>query len=240
MQISQIYLSTQDTELPVLLKQKVESIKQNFSLPHQIYSNEKLRQLIAQNFDVDVLRAYDKLLPFSYKADLGKYCLVYHYGGWYFDISIRSQFGWIPEPEIELVTFRDIQRNSNTCFACTSGIFYAKKGSEILETAIRDVVKNCREEYYGITPLCPTGPTVFGKAIAKYGASQQIVLGDFLPLTPSHSLKNLAFVFPDGRIFAWHKNVDGGDLSALGAQGTNNYNDFWHQHNVYNSQILME
>ena len=89
MQISQIYLSTQDTELPVLLKQKIESVKQNFLLPHHVYNNDELRQVLENNFDLDVVKAYDKLLPFSYKADLGKYCLAYHYGGWDFDISIR-------------------------------------------------------------------------------------------------------------------------------------------------------
>jgi hypothetical protein len=40
-------------------------------------------------------------------------------------------------------------------------------------------------------------------------------------------------VLPDGTIFAFNKQSEGGDLERLGAKGTNNYNHFWHNKSVY-------
>ena len=38
---------------------------------------------------------------------------------------------------------------------------------------------------------------------------------------------------PDGTIFALKKPSSGGDLSALGATGVNNYNELWYTKNLY-------
>jgi hypothetical protein len=48
-------------------------------------------------------------------------------------------------------------------------------------------------------------------------------VGESIHLTPTHTNKNLAFVLPDGTIFAFHKPAGSGDLTALGGKGTNNY-----------------
>jgi hypothetical protein len=84
-----------------------------------------------------------------------------------------------------------------------------------------------------MSPLCPTGPNLLGQSIAKYGSNWRIMFGDDLELTPGHPKKNRAYVLPDGEIVAWGKCAEGGDLTALGAQGVNNYNDFWHARRVY-------
>jgi hypothetical protein len=39
-------------------------------------------------------------------------------------------------------------------------------------------------------------------------------------------------VLPDGTIFAFHKPAGSGDLTALGADGTNNYVELWQQRRV--------
>jgi hypothetical protein len=40
-------------------------------------------------------------------------------------------------------------------------------------------------------------------------------------------------VLPDGTIFAFHKPAGSGDLTTLGATGTNNYVELWQQRRVY-------
>ena len=42
-----------------------------------------------------------------------------------------------------------------------------------------------KNNYYGLTPLCPTGPTLWGKAIASIGIDQNVIIGDFMELTPT-------------------------------------------------------
>ena len=97
------------------------------------------------------------------------------------------------------------------------------------------IVDNCQEQYYGITPLCPTGPTLLGAALASNGGNVNFVYGDYLELTPTHEKKNRAFVLPDGTIMAWSKPSGGGDLTGVGAKGVNNYNELWAARKVYGS-----
>jgi hypothetical protein len=49
-----------------------------------------------------------------------------------------------------------------------------------------------------------------------------------MDLSRSFSIKNKEFLFPNGLLIALHKQGNsGGDLSSLGAVGTNNYNAMW-------------
>jgi hypothetical protein len=53
-------------------------------------------------------------------------------------------------------------------------------------------------------------------------------------LTPSHDNRNLAFVAPNGDILGFAKpSMDGQGIEAMGAYGSNNYNDFWTHRMVY-------
>jgi mannosyltransferase OCH1-like enzyme len=235
MEISQIFLSDdKDAELSPFLEMATGSVKAAFpEANHTIYTNETLRQFIVDNYDSAVVWAYDSLVPYSYKADLGRFCLLNTLGGWYFDIAIRVVNPVDIGERIEFLAFRDIQRFSYTTWACATTVLYSKPGNIALETAIYMIVENCREQYYGITPLCPTGPTLLGAALASNGGNVNHVFGDYLELTPTYEQKNRAFVLPNGTIMAWSKPSGGGDLTQLGAQGTNNYNELWQARKVY-------
>lgn len=235
MEISQIFLTdNEDATLSPFLQQATNTIRQSFPNDnYTLYDKESLRRFIADNYDADVLWAYDSLRPYSYKADLGRFCLLNKLGGWYFDIAVRIMNPVEVGPRIEFLAFRDIQRFSYTSWACSTTILYSKPDSIALTTAIEMIVDNCREKYYGITPLCPTGPTLLGAALAANGGDANAVFGDYIELTPSHEQKNRAFVLPDGTIMAWSKPSGGGDLTGLGAKGVNNYNQLWQSRNVY-------
>lgn len=49
------------------------------------------RSFIKTNFDVNVVEAYDILIPGAFKADLFRYCYLYKYGGCYFDYKIIAR-----------------------------------------------------------------------------------------------------------------------------------------------------
>lgn len=235
MEISQIFLSDdKDAELSPFLKMATGSVKAAFpEANHTIYTNETLRQFIVDNYDSAVVWAYDSLVPYSYKADLGRFCLLNTLGGWYFDIAIRVVNPVDIGERIEFLAFRDIQRFSYTTWACATTVLYSKPGNIALETAIYTIVDNCQSQYYGITPLCPTGPTLLGAALATHGGNANHVFGDYLELTPTYEQKNRAFVLPNGTIMAWSKPSGGGDLTQLGAKGTNNYNELWQARKAY-------
>ena len=234
MQVSQIFLSDDGAELSPYLGHAVGTVQQAFSgANYQLYTKETLRDFIQDNYDKEVVAAYDSLKPYAYKADLGRYCLLNKLGGWYVDIGVRLVHLVDVGPRIKFLAFRDIQRFSFTSWACSIGILYSQPNNLALQFAIEAIVNNCQEQYYGITPLCPTGPTLLGAALAANGGQSDFVYGDYLELTTNHQNKNRAFVLPDGTIMGWGKPTDGGDLKGLGAKGTNNYNELWAQKQVY-------
>lgn len=157
MPISQIFLSdAEDQKLSPFLRHATSTVQAAFPKEeHTIYDKETLREFIADNYDLDVLWAYDSLRPYSYKADLGRFCLLNKLGGWYFDIAVRADKTVSISDRIEFLAFRDIQRFSYTSWACATTVLYSKPDNIALVTAIQMIVKNCHEQYYGITPLCP-------------------------------------------------------------------------------------
>ena len=97
MQVSQIFLSDNGAELSPFLGHATGTVRQAFpDADHQIYTKETLRAFIETNYPGDVLWAYDCLKPYSYKADLGRFCLLNKLGGWYFDIAVL-RLGHVPQ-----------------------------------------------------------------------------------------------------------------------------------------------
>ena len=219
-----------------LLEANTEATKRIFSnYEHKLYSDTDIKKFMRDSFGDEVIAAYNKLAPYAYKSDLARYCILHEIGGWYLDIGLRLSGTRINIPEnISLIAFRD-QPYSHTfsSFACANGAIYAKPKHPAVAKAIELSIQNIHSNYYGISPLCPTGPTLWGRAIAITGIDSSYFFGDFMDLTPAHHKKNKAMVLPDGSILGYHKQSGGGNLESLGAQGTNNYNKLWHTRSVY-------
>lgn len=235
MNVSQIFLTDDGgKDVPRTLLAFNATVKEGFvGANYQRFNNETLRTFIKEHFDKEVLGAYDSLRSYSNKADLGRFCLLYVIGGWYFDMGIRLNTPVELGDRIEFLAFRERQRFTGTCWACMTAVLFSKPGNAALLYAIEQIVANVKNQYYGLSPLSPTATPVLGQALARHGEQGSFVYGDFMELTPMHQQQNLAFVLPDGTIMAWAKPASGGDLSVLGAKGVNNYNDLWHERALY-------
>ena len=232
--IIQIFISEEKNDISQKLlnnTQRIINLYQDYN--YQLFDDNAIKTFLIENFDSEIVQTYESLVPFSYKSDFARYCLLYKLGGWYFDIGLKVTKQIIINENTNLVFFRDINSYSHTSWACAGGIIFAKHGNEILKKAIQLVVENTKNNYYGLTPLCPTGPSLWGKAIAMEGIDESVIVGDFIELTPNHQSKNKAMVLSDGTIVAFNKEAEGGDLKALGCKGTNNYNEYWNQKNIY-------
>ena len=240
----QIYLSNIDEELPPALVRQSARFKQLYSnCSYLLLDKSSLRDCLVDIMPAEVLLAYDSLVPLAYKSDLARYCLLYHFGGWYADITIKPEIGMRLGSSIEFAYFYDfgsglpsIMRSAHDVM---NAFFYSRSNHPILSHVIESVLRNCRNHDYGVTALCPTGPTLFGRIIAQFVPAPSLLFGHFMPLTPFHQNQNKAFVGQDGSIVAWHKSAwhrnhpGGGDLTCFGLKGTNNYQELWAKRSVF-------
>ena len=231
-------------EIPASLKPTIQDTRSLFSdFRYKLWGSENLRDFISKNFSDDVLAAYDSLKPLAYKADLGRYCLMYLYGGWYADLTLKFLNKLSFNDSVNLLYFHDFGIGppgpNSFLTSCQNGLIYAKPNHKVFERCIEIVVKHCAIRYYGLSSTCPTGPMVFGKALVEFTPDYGILPGYFMALTPMHDQRNLAYVSGSGEIVAlhkssWHKEMPaGGDLSAFGLSGTNNYNQLYRDRDIY-------
>lgn len=242
MKIHQILITDDDSQpLPTFLNEAIATVRRAYpDDEYRLFRKDDLRDFIRDTYDRQTLNAFDKLRPYAYKADFARYLLLYKFGDWYFDISVRVLSQITVPDEVDLVTFVDLPYYSGVSFACTQAILYSKPKNPILDDVIQTVVSNCRREYYGANALCPTGPVAFGQSVAKFGADSKNIIGTFLDLTPRFTNKNRAFVFHDGTIFALHKlGNKGGDLLSLGVTGANDYGKLYKLRQVYDTNIAV-
>ena len=87
-----LYTCWHTKELPPLMRENYNYlIESNPLICFHLYNEFDCREFIKNNFDNDVLEAYDSLIPCSYKSDLWRYCVLYINGGIYMDIKYRCK-----------------------------------------------------------------------------------------------------------------------------------------------------
>ena len=84
----------------------MRSVRKAFPRCHYtVWSLHDAVAFITEHFPPDVLRAFHCLRPYSYKADLFKFCVLHVIGGWYVDAGVRmlksplsASFAHVPTP----------------------------------------------------------------------------------------------------------------------------------------------
>lgn len=199
------------------------SHKKYFS-EYNVFDKHFIKDFIKDNFNKDVLNAFEILNGNAYKADLASYCILSKIGGWY---SALTNTVLMPPPNFydkDMVIFRDIQKNSGSSWAVACHPIYSKPNNKVFDIAIESILKNVAEIRYNNSPLCITGPCILGRAVSIIGDDQRIHVGDFLEKDEK------VFFLENGIEFAKYKKFPGGIMNI---KGTNNYNDFWFNRNVY-------
>ena len=158
-----IHQTFQTRLIPRHIMKAVDSwLDRNPDYDYYYYDDGDQRKFIQENFKEDVLRAYDKLIPGAYKADLWRYCVIYIKGGVYIDVKMGP---YVPldrmiDNDTDLVVVNDTHGGTlyNAFFAATS------QHPAILNT-IEIVVERVLKGEYGDHILYPTGPMAMGHAI---------------------------------------------------------------------------
>jgi mannosyltransferase OCH1-like enzyme len=162
-----IFQTWSSLNLPPIMKANHELLKtQNPEFKFHLYDDNMCREFIKNNFEDDILYAFDKIKPGAFKADLWRYCILYIKGGIYLDIKFQcvNNFKLISLTQKEYYV-RDIPHDSN------DGIYQAimvnLPSNNFLLQAIKDIVYNCKHNIYTENYLGFSGPGLFGSFFNK-------------------------------------------------------------------------
>lgn len=204
---------------------------------YNFFCHERLIQFIRDDFGPELERAYVRLRPLAYRADLGRYLLLFKFGGWYFDVAMRPNRVIPKVNDLKYIVFRDAPEPNHHPWETVNGAIFFQSGSPVLEAAIRMIMENIAVGFYGSNPLDPTGPGLLGRALAEVGPLSDTINGEFIALTPRHSRKNFACVLPSGEVLAWGKATAGtpagNGLESYGAKSVNSYADLYLKREIY-------
>ena len=153
-------------ELDNFLKKSIETtIKNNPYIEYKIYDEETGRKFLMDNFDIDVVRAYNILIPQAYKSDLLRYCLLYHYGGAYIDLKlilnpidisffINNEYHFAKSRKKKCLKWKMVEN---------SFLYFKKNNNEKLKKIIDRIVDNVKRKDRTCHELYITSPLLIGE-----------------------------------------------------------------------------
>jgi mannosyltransferase OCH1-like enzyme len=139
--------------------------KNNPEFKHFLYDDNSCREFIKNNFSKDVLYAYDSLIPYAFKSDLWRYCVLYKNGGIYLDIKYfcinNFKFKYLTDKEYFC---RDIKFSDEGVY---NALIICKQNNAIMLKCIMQIVENVKNNYYGDSCLKVTGPLMIKQFVSN-------------------------------------------------------------------------
>lgn len=161
-----------ENNLPEEIKGLFDKIKNdNPEYEFRYYDDDDCYNLIKNNFEPDILWAYNRLKPTAYKADLFRYCVLYLYGGIYSDLTqdyLVLLNDIIDYEKDTLVLTQDRVIGDYTYPGIQISFICCIPKLEIFKECIKKIINNCKISYYGRTSLDVTGPYLFRNVLNRY------------------------------------------------------------------------
>ena len=221
-----IYQTWSTKNLKPAMLQRVEELKaQNPAFGHHLYDDADCREFIKEHFKPDVLDAYDKLIPGAYKADLWRLCVLFINGGIYMDIKLACINGF---KLIELTEAEHLVLDRLPPLSIYNALMVARPGNPLLYQAIRRIVSNVQNRFYGSNALEPTGPLMLGNLVLSM-ANSQIVNIDI------KHYKNGGYLIYKNQfvISTEYPEYNSERLTTYNSKATKRYDLLWNEHRIY-------
>jgi len=222
-----MYTCWHTKELPPLMQQNyIELVINNPEFKHFLYDENECREFIKDNFDENVLNAYNSLIPCSYKSDLWRFCVLYINGGIYLDIKYKcvNRFKFIALTENEYFV-RD--RPDNCVY---TALIVTMPKNQIMLNCINKIVENVKNKYYGINALFPTGPGVLGLFFSK---EERNTLELYFQETIVEGKINDSYIVYRGKIILNYYSKYREEQKLF--QKNKRYDDLWSEKTIYNN-----
>uniref|UniRef100_A0A6C0IX90 Glycosyltransferase n=1 Tax=viral metagenome TaxID=1070528 RepID=A0A6C0IX90_9ZZZZ len=149
--------------LPSIKECSQEIQKLNPEFNYYLFNEESCREFIKQNFQDNVLYAFDNLIPYAFKFDLWRYCILYLKGGIYLDIKYKplNSFKFINLIDKEYFC-EDIEESFKGVY---NAFIICKPRNILMLNAINKIVEHVLTKNYCNYGLEVSGPLMLKKLI---------------------------------------------------------------------------
>jgi len=214
-----IFQTWKNHDMGTEMKNTVYSItEKNPEYQYKLFDDDECAEYIKNNFDKDVLDAYNNLIPGAFKADLFRYCILYKEGGIYMDCKMIDEipFRNFINPEDECILVKDSYQAEITEFNI-KGIYNAFMctipNNQLLKKAIDKIVFNSINLYYPMNPFVVTGPSLLGVLLQENTINCRFLDHPFIGL---HYTNHNNGIFNNGLLIYktyknYYKNNNGGN-----------------------------
>ena len=138
------------------------------------FSEEDRDEFIKDLNQVHVTTTYEKLVPPTYKCDLFRYLLAYHYGGICMDFSMQ---GMIPLNHIIQGYKQVLAKDSGSREGICAGFIATVPNTSFPEEAIERCIYHTKYNLYCANALDVTGPEMLGAIYRRNNQIEKIVVG---------------------------------------------------------------
>lgn len=145
--------------------------EKNPEYEYKLFDDNEMYEYIKNNFDKDVLEAYDNLIPGAFKADLFRYCVLYKEGGVYIDCKMIAVMPLreLIDCEDELILVDDdFYFKKNNLKGIYNAFMCSIPNHPIYREAIEAIVENSKKLYYPSSAFEVTGPGLLYKIYQNY------------------------------------------------------------------------
>jgi hypothetical protein len=219
-----LYTCWHTKELPPLMKKNYNKlIESNPRITFHLYDEEDCRKFISENYSEDVLKAYNSLIPCSYKSDLWRFCVLYVNGGIYMDIKYEciNGFKFISLTEKEYF----VRDRPEECVY--TALISCLPKNQIMLNCINKIVENVNNKYYGKNWLYPTGPGLLGNFFTKLEIDKlELYFTDII----IDNKTEYFIVFNNTIILKYYKEYREEQAKF---QKNKYYADLWRENNIY-------
>jgi len=172
-----IYQTWNSRTLPTNMKDSIDRlVAKNPEFEYYLYDDADCLEFIKQNFEKEVVNAFESLIPGAYKADLWRYCVLFKNGGVYLDIKYYSL---VPLVEVikqfNTIYVRDGRDGQSLCAnALYNGFMVSPPGNKVFRACIDDIVESYRFRLLRSNTLDVTGPCLLGRIVEKEDSKNHI------------------------------------------------------------------
>jgi len=160
--LHQIWITNNNMPPSQYVSEQMLKLKEMYSdYEYTLYDNDACRTIIESEFGKGAIKLYETLIPYAFKADLARYCILYKYGGQYFDATLCPEFQL--NVMCDALVYKTPDEFTNNLHAIENGamIFNVTRHNFLLD-AIEQCLKNIKKQDYGVHALSITGPIMLG------------------------------------------------------------------------------